>query len=236
MKSNDIDVKGKLFVLIGRQTFSAGSLFAIELDKYTNAIFIGEPTGGGIQNFGNHHLVVLPNSHLGVMVATQYYQNTIFETERPWLAPQIAVDPTEANYEAGRDPTLAAAMTYSPPRAKLEQALLAVPASGTRAVVEQFFAGPAFLYLGREDLLIQVGYDRLRAKDYERAIACMLSAAVANPRSANAFDSLGDAYLASGQREQAIASYNQALAIAPGWEPSRRSLAAMGAPTPPPAH
>src|SRR5262249_23254419 len=90
IKSNDIDQKGRLFVLIGRQTFSAGSLLAIELEKYSNAVFIGEPTGGGIQNFGNHEFVQLPNSRFGVMVATRFYQNTPFDQGRPWLAPQIA--------------------------------------------------------------------------------------------------------------------------------------------------
>jgi hypothetical protein len=236
LKSNDVDVKGKLFVLIGRQTFSAGSLLAIELDKYSNAVFIGEPTGGGIQNFGEHEPVELPNSHLRLLVATRFYQNTTFGADRPWIAPEIAVERTASDYEAGRDPALAAAVSYVPPKTVLERALTAVPAGEARAAFGAFAANPAYRYLNRDDVLIQVGYDLIRAKDYERAIAAMLLATAENPKSANAFDSLGDAYRAAGRRDEAIAGYRRALAIAPDWMSSRQSLSEMGIQAPPPAH
>jgi hypothetical protein len=40
-----INQKGKLFVLIGRQTFSAARVNAIDFRKDTNAILVGEPIG-----------------------------------------------------------------------------------------------------------------------------------------------------------------------------------------------
>jgi hypothetical protein len=228
IKSDEIDQKGRLFVLIGRQSFSAGSLLAIELEKYSNAVFIGEPTGGGVQNFGNHEHVELPNSRLGVMIATRYYQNTPFGTDRPWIAPQIAADLTQADYEAGRDPALEASIGYVDPGRRLLEALSAVPSTGAGEAFKHFAAEPAYRYLGMEGVLLQAGYELLRAKDYDRAIAAMtLAAGLAHP-TANAFDSLGDAYLAAGRRDEAIAAYRRALAINPGWFPSRQSLQKLG--------
>ncbi len=41
----EINQPGKLFVIIGRDTFSAASWFALRLARETNAIFVGEPMG-----------------------------------------------------------------------------------------------------------------------------------------------------------------------------------------------
>lgn len=40
-----INQRGKLFVIVGRQTFSAAMNGAAEIERHTNAIFVGEPTG-----------------------------------------------------------------------------------------------------------------------------------------------------------------------------------------------
>jgi C-terminal processing protease CtpA/Prc len=109
-----------LFVLVGRQTFSAGNMMAIELEKYTEATFVGEASGGSVQGFGNHEPVFLPNSGLGVMIATKFYQNDGPNDDRPAIAPTIAALLTARDYAEGRDPALAAALAYgaTPSRAR----------------------------------------------------------------------------------------------------------------------
>ena len=42
-----------MFVIIGRRTFSACQNLVNELDNYTNAIFIGEPTAENINFYGD---------------------------------------------------------------------------------------------------------------------------------------------------------------------------------------
>ena len=44
---------GRLYLLIGRATFSAAANFAAEIDRDTRAIFVGEPTGGGVETYGD---------------------------------------------------------------------------------------------------------------------------------------------------------------------------------------
>ena len=49
-----------------------------------------------------------------------------------------------------------------------------------------------------------------------------------SPHSANAFDSLGEALLAAGQRDAGIAAYRRALTISPGFPPSQQALQRLG--------
>ena len=74
-----------------------------------------------------------------------------------------------------------------------------------------------------------LGYDLLGKRRFSDALAVLRVNAVANPASANAADSLGEAYAAAGEREAAIASYRRALQLNPGLETSRAALVRLGA-------
>ena len=70
-----VDERGKLFVITGRRTFSAAQNFVNELEKYTNAIFVGEPTAGHPNHYGDNRPIELPNSKLRANVSTLYWQD-----------------------------------------------------------------------------------------------------------------------------------------------------------------
>jgi cytochrome c-type biogenesis protein CcmH/NrfG len=69
----------------------------------------------------------------------------------------------------------------------------------------------------------------LREWRFPEAVAALAANAKANPASANAADSLGEAYAASGDRTNAIASYRRAL-LDPKLESSRSPLTRLTAP------
>ena len=50
--AKEVNRKGRLFVILGRRTFSSAVLNALDLKKKTQAIFYGEPTGGKPNHFG----------------------------------------------------------------------------------------------------------------------------------------------------------------------------------------
>jgi pimeloyl-ACP methyl ester carboxylesterase len=58
-----------------------------------------------------------------------------------------------------------------------------------------------------------IGYDYLRAGDAGSAVRILELVTIAYPRSADAFDSLGDAYLAAGEKDLARQSAEKALAL-----------------------
>ena len=61
----------------------------------------------------------------------------------------------------------------------------------------------------------RLGYQALELGDTRSAVAIMQLNVEANPSSANAWDSLGDAYIADGQREKAKEAAEKTLALLP---------------------
>ncbi len=47
IRNDKINHAGKLFVVVGRYTFSAGMMLASEIERNTDAVFVGEPTASG---------------------------------------------------------------------------------------------------------------------------------------------------------------------------------------------
>jgi hypothetical protein len=102
-------ISGKeLYVITGRNTFSAASLFAAEVDRETDALFVGEPMGGSPNLYGNSRDVSLPYSRLVVSVATEYFVRSTPDDERLKIDPEIPTSLSAADYFAGRDPALEA--------------------------------------------------------------------------------------------------------------------------------
>jgi hypothetical protein len=109
LKSPKVDQKGRLFAIVGRSTWSAAQMLVNELEKYTNVIFVGEPTGGKVNSYGDSRRITLPNSGITVRVSTLWWQGDERD-RRPWTAPHVAADLTFEDYRANNDPALKAAL------------------------------------------------------------------------------------------------------------------------------
>ena len=109
--SSTVDRRGRLYVLIGRATFSAAANFAAELDRDTRATFVGEPTGGGVETYGDVVPLLLPTLGWNVNIAARYHDRRRGPKDRRLaVGPDIRVDLTSADYFARRDPVLAQAL------------------------------------------------------------------------------------------------------------------------------
>lgn len=104
--SKKLNVRGRLFVIIGRSTFSAAQNFTTFLERHTNAIFVGEPTGSSPTFIGETLDFQLPFSKTVANVSDLFWQSGWPEDYRPWVAPQIFAPPTFAMYRENRDPAL----------------------------------------------------------------------------------------------------------------------------------
>ena len=96
--------KGKVYVLIGRRTFSSAILNAIDLKKQTPAIFGGEPTGGKPNHYGEVKSFRLPQSDLPVTYSTKYFR--VIDDDPDTLVPDIYVEPRISDYLKKIDPVL----------------------------------------------------------------------------------------------------------------------------------
>jgi hypothetical protein len=100
----------QLVVLISRITFSAAMQLVVDLEQRTNAVFVGEPTGGSPNQFGDAMEVALPETGLLAKVATVSWQTAGSGDERLTRAPDVEVPLRSDDFFGGRDPTLDAAL------------------------------------------------------------------------------------------------------------------------------
>jgi len=231
IKSDKVNRPGRLFVLIGRSTWSAAQFLVNDLEKYTEAIFMGEPTGGKVNAYGDSRKITLPNSGITVRVSTLWWQGDERD-QRPWKAPDVAADLTFENYRSNVDPAFNAAMAYVPSKPLSEILAASVSADKPSASTDAFAewkADPRNAYADPERELIRLGYRLLAAKRVPEAVQIFRLAVEAAPQSANAHDSLGEAYAASGDRDSAIRSYEAALALDPRMDSARDALVKLRA-------
>ena len=97
---------GQLYTIIGRGTFSAAMMFAVDLEKHTNTIFVGEPTGSRPNHYGDSRKLLLPNSGITIRASTLYWQYSDPRDNRPAIEPHIPAVLSSADYRANRDPAL----------------------------------------------------------------------------------------------------------------------------------
>jgi tetratricopeptide (TPR) repeat protein len=110
-----VNQRGRLFVIIGRRTYSAAQNMATYFERYTNATFVGEPTGSSPNFVGEEVPVTLPYSKVMANVSHLFWQSSWPQDQRIWIAPHIYVAPTFADFRAGRDPSLEAILALPVP-------------------------------------------------------------------------------------------------------------------------
>ena len=104
-----LNTSDRLFVIIGRGTYSSALQNAITLSQETNAVLIGEPTGGKPNHYGEVRWFRLPNTGLLVQYSTRYWLNDP-KSDPLTLEPDLSAPVTFADLLAGRDPALEAAL------------------------------------------------------------------------------------------------------------------------------
>jgi hypothetical protein len=101
-----------LYVLTDRLTFSAAANLATKLEQTTDALFAGEPMGGGLNFWNDVTWVELARYPLAprVGISTRYWQFAAPDDPRLTIEPDISLAVTASDYFAGRDPVLEAVL------------------------------------------------------------------------------------------------------------------------------
>jgi tetratricopeptide (TPR) repeat protein len=226
IKARKLDRPGSLFVLIGRSTFSAAQFLVNELERYTNALFVGEPSGGKANSYGDSRKIILPHSGITVRVSTLWWQEDPRDT-RQWKAPDIAAELTSSDYRDNLDPALRAVLAYRTEPSLSDRMAEALDAGDVAEAVRRYRSYRAearHAYVDTENELNALGYRELKQKRYDRAIALFRLNVAEHPSSANVYDSLGEALLLAGQRDAAIRQYRKSLQLDPRDENARSVL------------
>ena len=128
----------RVVVLISRTTFSAAENFITELELVAHPTFVGEPSGGSPNLYGDTVQTLLPASGLMLRVAHSYWELSSPDDARLAIDPRVPVPLSSADFFAGRDPVLAAARSA--------------------ALAPKFLAAqPSFTYDKRRPLRLRLG-------------------------------------------------------------------------------
>ncbi len=115
IKNNEkINQRGKLFVIIGRNSLSAAVMFASMLQNNTKAIFVGKPTGQGPNFFSGPNAVTLPHSKLEFWLSSRLNESSLSIDKRQWIEPEIQVRYTCRDFLDNRDPAMEAILDFQP--------------------------------------------------------------------------------------------------------------------------
>lgn len=104
IKSSYLNTKGKLFVLIGKQTFSSALMNAIDFKRNTNATLLGEATSGTVNHYGEVRGFRLPHTKIVIGYSTHYWEN--WKGHDGPLMPDVAISYSVKNYAKGIDEAL----------------------------------------------------------------------------------------------------------------------------------
>lgn len=108
-----INRKGKLFVVMGRRTYSAAMNFLSLLEERTSAIFVGEPAGGAPSHFGDPTTFTLPQSQLTLRISTMHWDLGVQPADvREVMEPSLPAPPRFSAFRDGKDPALDAVRAY----------------------------------------------------------------------------------------------------------------------------
>lgn len=226
-----LDRPDRLFVIIGRRTFSAGQQFANLLEAWTQATLVGEPSGQQPSQYGDHRPLVLPNSHVTIQISSVFHQAPNAFDRRSFVPPVIYAPLTAADYKNGVDPALGAILTTDSGPSATDLVARSIATGDTAAAERALRAAQdatrnRFRTLERD--VNALGYRLLGADSVAQAVQVFQLNTRVYPRSANTFDSLGEALLTAGRREEAIAAYRHAIEVEPGFPPSVQALERLG--------
>ena len=213
-----LNQRGKLFVLMGRGTWSAAQFLLNHLEEYTNAVFVGEPSASRGNHYGDSRRITLPNSQVTVRVSIYYWQDWHPQDSRRWTAPDVTAELSSEDYRTNADPALKAALDYTPRKPLADVLNEALTAGGVELALKkfrEFKADPLNRYADTEDPLLVAGQRLLNEKKPEQALSLFKLSAEENPHSSLTHFAVGEAHLRSGNKTEAVKNFERALELNP---------------------
>lgn len=214
IKAEDEDTR--LFVLTWRGTFSASQFILDDLDRLSSAVLIGEPASSKPSSFGDAYRMPMPNSGISVRSSIVWWQEK--QKTDDWTPVDIAVPYRFADYVAGRDPALAAALNYQKPPPLGAVLLSAAKAGGkeeVRRAAESYRLDPVNRYADLALHLSQAAEFLNNSRQPEEALHVAELATLHYPNYRDAFLVLGFIAEANGQKNLARQAAKRSLQLDP---------------------
>lgn len=231
IRNERVNREGRLWVIVGRTTFSAAMCGTIDLERQTEALFAGEPTGATPNHHGDAVPITLPRTGVTVSISALFWQNSDPRDVRPFLDPDLPVAVEWDDYVHGRDPVLAACLAHDGTKRKsIGRAMdewLREDDDVDLAIAryrELRASDDAAAWNFGEYELNAVGYDLLGKDRFDDALAVFELNVEMYPRAFNPWDSLGEALAGAGRTEEAIEAYERSVELNPASRSGQSAL------------
>jgi tetratricopeptide (TPR) repeat protein len=221
IESKKINRYGHLFVITGAATFSAAQNLTNELEKYTEAIFVGEPTAENVNFWGDIKTELLPLSKLNVNLSWLWWQNMDPRDKRPWTAPNLAAEMSFENYKAGYDSAMNIILNFKEEK-RIDEKIKGLVTVGNfdeaLSITKEYMDNPLHRYCKNEleEKINDMAYSLLMRGKPEAANRFFLMNVQFFPNSANAYDSYAESLYRLGKKEEAVKCYEIASSKDPG--------------------
>jgi hypothetical protein len=227
-----LDREASLFALVDRGTFSAAMNAAVFLENQTRVTFVGEPTGGRVNHYGDAPEFHTPNLQLMLQVSTVPWSARFPTDDRLWIAPDMAVRSTFGDWSDGRDRSMETVID-AVLRGSLAGRMLAAskengPESGAAIRDGWRKQHPNPWSEGLERRPQRFAGELLDAGNPADAAALSEALVLADPGSYLSWRTLGEAKMALGDRPRAMEALRQALQANPRGETARVMLERLG--------
>lgn len=229
IRTEKINKPGKFMVIIGRRTFSACQNLVNELSNYTNAVFVGEPTGENINFYGDNRPVTLPNTGINAYLSFAWWQDKPQWENGPWMAPHLATGMTFEQYRSNQDPALEAALQFSDSTFIMDPMdhLTALFTTGRVAEVKseaaRMIADPNYQFFDFESELDKVGSNLLKSNRLEEAMFVYSMTSEFFPESSRIWMNFGAVHEKLGDSKSAVLAYEKAVELDPSGESGKEA-------------
>jgi len=229
IRTQKINQPGKFMVIIGRRTFSACMNLVNELDTYTNAIFVGEPTAENVNFYGDNRPVALPNSGINAYLSFAWWQDKPQWENGPWKAPHLAAGMTFEQYRTNQDPAFEAALAFrdsafiTDPMAHLTRLFTSGEVEQVRSEAARMIADPNYRFFEFEEEFDKTANNLLKNNRIDESIFVSEMNVGFFPESARAWLRKGEALLKKGQRSEAVDAFKKVLSLDPDGPMGKRA-------------
>jgi C-terminal processing protease CtpA/Prc len=227
-----------LFVLTSSKTFSAGEEFTYNVQTQKRGVIIGEVTGGGANPggtfpAGNGFIVFIPTGRAINPITKTNWEGVGIKPDIETPADDAldkALELAKAEAEKYKQKVLAdaeAAFDNLIKNLDTAEELFNNNNSGAEEKVYSSLNNLLMENMINETDINMLGYEYLGKEKNRTAVAVFKFNTEKFPGSSNVWDSLGEAYMKSGDSELAITNYEKSLELDPGNENAKQMIAKM---------
>ena len=213
-RDHSVNQPGRLYLLVGRKTFSAAIMLLDQFDDHTAALFVGEPSRAPFNHFGDPTDSKLPHSKMTLSVSNRFWQLSTSDDTSTQIPINYPAPFSSTEYFGGLDPALEAILsgTVQP----IPQLISDEGATTAREVItpliDRYGTPDWWKPFSLRDMR-RMGRDLIDAGRIEDGLYAYQLNTLFYADSWRVWDSLGDGYYAAGQKSKAKGAFERALSL-----------------------